>query len=130
MRCAGDSLGRADRRCQTGDLVGSGSLATREGARGRRHCQSQRFVDSLKDADWSIADSIAFPDHHRYTDHDVEQIAARFRECGATAVFTTDKDAVRFEALGPLPFPLFRVPLLVEFDPPDAVFESVRAVLG
>ena len=90
----------------------------------------QRFKDSLKDAGWPIADAITFADHHRYTDRDVEQIAASFRESGATSVFTTDKDAVRFEALGPLPFPLFRVPLLVEFDPPDAVFESVRAVLG
>lgn len=90
----------------------------------------ERFVDSLKAADWPIADAITFADHHRYTDRDVEQIAARFRECGATAVFTTDKDAVRFEALGPLPFPLFRVPLVVEFDPPDVVFESVRAVLA
>jgi tetraacyldisaccharide 4'-kinase len=89
----------------------------------------QRFADSLRDAGWSIADAITFADHHRYTNQDVEQIAAKFRECGATAVFTTDKDAVRFEPLGPLPFPLFRVPLLVEFDPPDAVFESVRAVL-
>ena len=53
-----------------------------------------------------------------------------FRECGATCVYTTDKDAVRFEALGPLPFPIFRVPLLVEFDPPDVMFESVRAVLA
>ena len=90
----------------------------------------QRFADSLRDADWSIADSMTFSDHHRYTDRDVEQIAARFRECGATSVVTTDKDAVRFEALGPLPFPIFRVPLLVEFDPPDVLFESVRAVLA
>ena len=59
-----------------------------------------------------------------------ERIAARLRECGATSVFTTDKDAVRFESLGPLAFPLFRVPLVVELDPPDAVFQSVRAVLA
>lgn len=90
----------------------------------------QRFADSLRDADWSIADSMTFSDHHRYTDRDVEQIGARFRESGATAVFTTDKDAVRFEVLGALPFPIFRVPLLMEFDPPDVMFESVRAVLA
>lgn len=90
----------------------------------------ERFADSLKAEGWSIADSIAFADHHRYTNHDVERIAAKVRESGATAVFTTDKDAVRFEALGPLPFPLYRVPLVVEFDPPDVVFESVRAVLA
>lgn len=90
----------------------------------------ERFVDSLKTAEWPIADSITFADHHRYTDRDIERILAKVRKCGAASVFTTDKDAVRFEALGPLPFPLFRVPLLVEFDPPDVVFESVRAVLA
>ena len=51
------------------------------------------------------------------------------QSAGASAVFTTDKDAVRFEALAPS-FPLYRVPLIVEFDPPDALFESVKAVLG
>lgn len=90
----------------------------------------ERFVDSLETAGFPVAGSIAFADHHRYTDRDVERIATQVRDCGAAAVFTTDKDAVRFEALGPLPFPLFRVPLLVEFDPPDVVFESVRAVLA
>jgi tetraacyldisaccharide 4'-kinase len=90
----------------------------------------ERFANSLRAEGWSIADSIAFPDHHRYTGQDVERIAAKFRESGATSVFTTDKDAVRFEALGPVPFPLFRVPLLFELDPPDVVFESVRAVVA
>ena len=89
-----------------------------------------RFVDSLKAAGWPIGHSMTFSDHHRYTAQDVQRIAAVFRECGATCVYTTDKDAVRFEALGPLPFPIFRVPLLVEFDPPDVMFESVRAVLA
>ena len=90
----------------------------------------ERFVDSLETEGWSIADSITFADHHRYTVQDVDRIAAKLRECGATSVVTTDKDSVRFEALGPLPFPLYRVPLVVEFDPPDVIFESVRAVLA
>ena len=47
----------------------------------------------------------------------------------ATAALTTDKDAVRFESLGELPFALYRVPLHVEFDPADALFGSITAVL-
>ena len=90
----------------------------------------QRFTDSLIEAQWPVAGDLAFPDHHRFSMRDVEKIAAKVTESGAAAVFTTDKDAVRFEALGPLPFPLFRVPLVVEFEPPDALFESVRAVLA
>ncbi len=88
-----------------------------------------RFVASLKDAGWNVVDSMAFKDHHRYSSADIAAIAARMRSAGATAVFTTDKDAVRFETLGALPFPLFRVPLRVEFDPADALFDSITAVL-
>ena len=87
-----------------------------------------RFVTSLRDAGWAVAESMAFADHHRYSANDLSAIEAKMRSAGATAVFTTDKDAVRFDALAPS-FPIYRVPLVVEFDPPDALFESVKAVL-
>ena len=98
-----------------------------------------RFVTSLRDAGQNVVDSITFPDHHRYTPKDLAAIAAKMQSSGASAVFTTDKDAVRFEALLRAPryggqalspsFPLYRLPLVVEFDPPGALFESVKAVL-
>ena len=88
-----------------------------------------RFVRSLKDAGWDVVDAIAFRDHHRYTSADAASIAARMSACGATAVFTTDKDAVRFEAAGGHAFPLYRVPLRVQFDPEAALFESIVPVL-
>lgn len=88
-----------------------------------------QFISLLKAAGWNVVDSIAFRDHHRYTLDDVSAIAAKVSAAGAEAVFTTDKDAVRFEAVGELPFALYRVPLTVAFEPADALFESVRAVL-
>jgi tetraacyldisaccharide 4'-kinase len=88
-----------------------------------------RFVRSLKDAGWNVVDSLSFKDHHRYSPSDVDAIAARLAATGATSVFTTDKDAVRFEALGATPFPLYRVPLEVQFDPEAALFESIRAAV-
>jgi len=88
-----------------------------------------RFVDALGGSGWTVADSITFPDHHRYTSADVARIESKRQQAGADAVFTTDKDAVRFAALGALPFALYRVPLVVAFDPPEALFESVRAIL-
>jgi len=89
----------------------------------------QRFFDALRDAGTTVADTMAFPDHHRYSHADVDRIAAKLQVSGADAVFTTDKDAVRFEALGGLPFALYRVPLVVTFEPAEALFESVRAIL-
>ena len=88
-----------------------------------------RFASSLREAGWNVVETMAFADHHRYTGRDVEAIAMKVQSTGADAVFTTDKDAVRFETLA-TPFPLYRVPLRVEFDPPAALFESVTAVLG
>jgi tetraacyldisaccharide 4'-kinase len=87
-----------------------------------------RFVTSLKDAGWNVVDSMTFADHHRYSRKDLDAIASKMTQAGAGAVFTTDKDAVRFVTLSPS-FPLYRVPLEVEFDPPHALFDSVKAVL-
>jgi tetraacyldisaccharide 4'-kinase len=90
----------------------------------------ERFVQSLKDAGWNVADVMTFNDHHRYSVADVAAIRARASGRGVSAVLTTDKDAVRFESLGELPFSLYRMPLEIEFDPADALFASVTAVLA
>jgi tetraacyldisaccharide-1-P 4'-kinase len=91
--------------------------------------QPDRFVQSLRDAGWNVVDAVMFKDHHRYSASDVASIQSRVAASGAAAVLTTDKDAVRFEAIG-VPFALYRVPLHVEFDPAAALFESIRAVLA
>lgn len=88
-----------------------------------------RFVDALRDAGWQVADTLTFPDHHRYSRADIERIARHLQTSGADSVFTTDKDAVRLEAMGELPFPVYRLPLVVTFEPAEALFESVRAIL-
>lgn len=88
---------------------------------------AQRFFDALKQH-YNVIDTIAFNDHHRYTTGDVAMIAAKLKASNADVVFTTDKDAVRLESLT-LPFDACRVPLQVEFDPPDALLSSVMAVL-
>jgi len=88
----------------------------------------QRFFQALKETPFAVADTMTFPDHHRYSPSDVAAIALRLQSSGAKAVFTTDKDAVRFESLS-VSFPIYRVPLIVEFDPPEPLFESIKAVL-
>ncbi len=89
----------------------------------------QRFVDDVKAAGYQVARAVIFPDHHAFSPRDVARIGAAVSETSAAAVFTTDKDAVRFEAVGTLPFPLFRVPMRLAFDPPDVLFDAVAAVL-
>lgn len=89
----------------------------------------QRFAADVRDAGWTVAGEMWFDDHYGFTAADLARVATRMTACGAEVVFTTAKDAVRFEALGTPPFPLFAVPLALEFDPPGLLFARVAAVL-
>jgi len=65
----------------------------------------QRFFDDLTAAGWHLGGALSFRDHHRYATADIARIARAVHEAGAAAIVTTDKDAVRLEALaGALPF--------------------------
>lgn len=88
-----------------------------------------RFAEALRHAGWTVEEALAFRDHYRYTHDDVKRIETSRVAAGADVVFTTDKDAVRLESLGPLPFPACRVPLSLVFDPPNTLFDLVRASL-
>ena len=87
-----------------------------------------RFATALRQHGWNVVEQISFPDHHRYTSKDIAAIEQKMKAANADVVFTTDKDAVRLESLA-LPFDVYRVPLQVQFDPPDALMASVMAVL-
>lgn len=117
----------------------AGGIDMREGATGSPRPGSrvllvagianpQRFADDVRGAGWEVVGEEWFADHHVFTPHDIARVAARVAERGAAAVFTTDKDAVRLEAFE-VPFPMFRVPVTVEFDPPTHLFERVAALL-
>ena len=116
-RSLGDSRSR-DRRLE-GSRKCSPSPASRN---------PERFFDALKNAGWNVVDSIAFPDHHRYTAKDIAAIDAKLqsvrrrRRCSRPT-----RTRSGFEALGRCRLPLYRVPLVVQFDPPDALFQSVIA---
>jgi tetraacyldisaccharide 4'-kinase len=75
-----------------------------------------RFFDDLAAAGWVVAATMAFGDHHRFREADVERIRAAAAVAGAVAVLTTEKDGVRLE-----PYVSDRtiavVPLRVSIDP-------------
>jgi tetraacyldisaccharide 4'-kinase len=64
----------------------------------------EQFFAGLRDAGVDLAATEVFRDHHRYTLADMDRLAARADRCGASALLTTGKDAVRLEDLKtPLP---------------------------
>jgi tetraacyldisaccharide 4'-kinase len=73
----------------------------------------------------TVADHLAFADHHAYPPRTLRRIAERRRRAGAAGVLTTAKD--RAKLLGRLPGPLLELPLLVRPEP--ALWEWLDARL-
>lgn len=58
-----------------------------------------QFFSSLRKLGMDLADSIRFPDHHRYTQSDIKRLLRAQAQNSAKGFITTDKDAIN---LGPL----------------------------
>ena len=56
------------------------------------------FLANLRDWNIPIAGHRFFPDHHRYTEKDAEEIARLAREAGATGVICTEKDVYNLQS--------------------------------
>jgi tetraacyldisaccharide 4'-kinase len=82
--------------------------------------QPERFTKSLESNGWRVVKTLAYRDHHRFSSGDIANVAAALRETHASAVLTTEKDAIRLLSYRPLPVPIAAVPLEVSFDPKGA----------
>jgi tetraacyldisaccharide 4'-kinase len=79
----------------------------------------ERFFADLTAAGWHIVGEMRFPDHHRFTDRDVQRVVAAAHAVDAALVLTTDKDAVRLESHACGDIPIGAVPLIVGVEPAD-----------
>ena len=52
------------------------------------------FFADLKSWGFSVADRVAFPDHHRYSESDCRRLIQRARKSGAEIFLTTEKDQI------------------------------------
>jgi tetraacyldisaccharide 4'-kinase len=77
------------------------------------------FFAAVAGEGWTVADQLAFPDHHRYGREDLDRIVAAMRSARAVMVLTTEKDLVRMLPLRPLPVPVAWVPLLASIEPAE-----------
>ena len=85
--------------------------------------EPERFGRALRDAGWDVAEVIGFRDHHSYRPADLARIQSALAATGASAVLTTEKDAVRLLPLRPLGMPIAAVPLVIEIGP-QGTFDS------
>lgn len=86
------------------------------------------FFEQLKNENFRVVSTEKFPDHHFYTQKDVEKLEKTTREKKAEILLTTAKDAVK---LGDLSFtlPCFVVESEIIFDNEKKLRETVYSVL-
>jgi tetraacyldisaccharide 4'-kinase len=77
----------------------------------------ERFVSDLTAAGWRVAGVMTFPDHHEFTDRDVQRVLSAARAARAAIVMTTEKDAVRLAGRDLGAAPVASVPLVVGIEP-------------
>ena len=89
----------------------------------------QQFFCGLKKLGMDLADTIAFPDHHRYTQRTIDRLLRVKTESQAQGFITTEKDAIN---LGPLISQLrtFEAAgLELELENPKQTLETLLTVL-
>lgn len=71
------------------------------------------FSEDILHQGINIMDEKFFPDHHPYTQQDLDQITAEASRIGADAIITTEKDAVRIEGLKQGDVPVYSAQLRI-----------------
>jgi tetraacyldisaccharide 4'-kinase len=89
-----------------------------------------RFFEELRSAGWDVKQTVAFPDHHRYSRADAASLADMARSAGARAILTTEKDLVRLLPFRPMPLPVMWLPLSVRIEPAPAFREWLAGRLS
>jgi 3-deoxy-D-manno-octulosonic-acid transferase len=78
--------------------------------------QPRTFWRTLETMGIQAAPRLAFPDHHRYTASDLEEIARQAKEAGAQALVTTEKDMMNLPAGAALPLKTYCLRIQIEID--------------
>lgn len=68
-----------------------------------------QFRQTLQRLEAEIMAFVAFPDHHQYTQPEIEQLVLMVRQHNAEILVTTEKDGVRLRRLQPLPGQLWEL---------------------
>jgi tetraacyldisaccharide 4'-kinase len=81
-----------------------------------------QFFESLRAAGLTLAGTRVFPDHHPYSDRDLDEIVARAAQAGATAIVTTEKDAVKIARRD-------IIPIRAEFVIDPSILDRITALI-
>ena len=85
----------------------------------------QQFLKSLKSSNVEVAGAVAFRDHHRYEQRDVDRLLELKKQTSSDSFITTEKDLIN---LGPLSLqlvPLHTAQLRIELESPEQVLKEL-----
>jgi tetraacyldisaccharide 4'-kinase len=83
------------------------------------------FLDDLRTWGLDIVGHKFFPDHHRYTDHDDQEILRLASEAGASGLICTEKDLYNLHAIYYGNLPTFYCSISMQIDNPDDFWSTV-----
>ena len=89
----------------------------------------QRFFTELRDLGIRPADTVAFPDHHRYTLSDVDRLSRLKESTGAGGFVTTEKDAINLGKLADRFHPFEVAQFRLIFEDPERVLSTLLSTL-
>jgi tetraacyldisaccharide 4'-kinase len=83
------------------------------------------FLDDLRNWGLDIVGHKFFPDHHRYTDHDDQEILQLASEAGASGLICTEKDLYNLHAIYYGELPTFYCSISMQIDNADDFWRTV-----
>lgn len=91
--------------------------------------RAKQFFAQLKDANIVLTDTLAFSDHHRYSQADIERLLQLKTAAGADCFLTTEKDQINLGALAERlqPLHIARLKMRLE-DPANALDHLLRTL--
>lgn len=88
-----------------------------------------QFLEGLNSSKLEIAGTLAFSDHHRYQQRDIDRLLALKKQTKADSFITTEKDLINMGTLSAQLSPLVAVPLRIELETPEqALTEMIKAL--
>lgn len=86
----------------------------------------QSFFNHLRREESALAFTRAFDDHHNYNQADLEALVKEAKSCGAGALITTAKDALKVSALN-LELPCYVLEIQISIDEENRLIDIIRA---
>lgn len=88
------------------------------------------FFEDLKSWEFSIMGQRSFPDHHRYSNAEIQELEASAAAAGANALICTEKDVFNLPpSLAPT-LPIYACRIRLALNDENAFWTAVRAAIG